>query len=98
MAKTSEYLDEAFRTLEELSADDVKRLEYEAREKALKDYNTQMSSALARGRRIGQELGEKLGEERTKKVFKLYLQGKTPEEIAASCDVTVEKVRQILEE
>lgn len=53
MAKTSEYLDEAYQALLHLSEDDKKRLEYEAREKALKDYNTQMRSAEKRGIEIG---------------------------------------------
>jgi len=93
MAKTSEYLEEAYRTLEQLSADDIKRMEYEAREKALRDYNSQMSSALARG----QKVGEQIGEERTKKIFKLHLKGKAPEEIAEICNLPVERVKQILE-
>lgn len=45
---------EKYRTLKELSADEQKRIEYEAREKALKDYNTQMSSTLARGIKRGE--------------------------------------------
>lgn len=53
MAKTNEYLDEAYQELMQLSADDIKRLEYEAREKALRDYNSQMSSA----RKMGIEQG-----------------------------------------
>lgn len=105
MAKEDEYLDEAYDTLKKLSADELKRLEYETREKALKDYNSQMSSALRRGqkrgeeigREIGKEIGERTGEERTKRVFKLYMQGKTPEEIAGECRLTVEKVKEILE-
>ena len=40
MAKESIYLEEAYDMLQKMSADDIKRLEYEAREKALKDYNT----------------------------------------------------------
>lgn len=64
MAKTDEYLDEACRTLFEISADEEKRLEYEAREKALKDYNSQMSSAEKRGLERGFERGEKIGLER----------------------------------
>lgn len=63
MAKENEYLDEAYNTLLELSADEQKRLEYETREKALKDYNTQMNSALKRGIKRGEELGQKRGEE-----------------------------------
>lgn len=49
MAKTNEYLDEAYQELMHLSADDKKRLEYEAREKALRDYNSQMASATEAG-------------------------------------------------
>lgn len=63
MAKTDEYLNEAYQTLLTLSADDKKRLEYETREKALKDYNTQMDSALQRGLKRGEEIGQKRGEE-----------------------------------
>lgn len=55
MAKMNEYLGEAYHTLEEISADEQKRLEYEAREKALKDYNTQMLSAKNRGIKQGKE-------------------------------------------
>ena len=48
MAKESIYLEEAYDTLQKLSADDIKRLEYEAREKALKDYNTFVVDAAKR--------------------------------------------------
>ena len=105
IAKTNEYLDEAYNTLLNLSADEKKRLEYEAREKALKDYNTQISSAEKRGLKAGEEIGRKAGEEigrkageeigirkgkelgveEARQVFKLYMQGKSPEEIAVLC-------------
>lgn len=88
MAKTNEYLDEAYNTLLKLSADETKRLEYEAREKALKDYNTQIRSAEKRGLQQG--------EQRTRQIFKLHLDGKTPEEIAAICNISTEKVLEIL--
>lgn len=93
MAKVNEYIEEAYDTLLKLSADDLKRMEYEAREKALRDYNSQMKSASRRG----EKLGEKRGEERTKRIFKLYSQGKSIKEIAELCGVSVEKVTQILE-
>ena len=63
MAKANEYLNEAYNTLKTMSADEKKRLEYEARDKALRDYNSQISSAERRG--------EERGEERTRQVFKL---------------------------
>lgn len=93
MAKTNEYFDEAYNELVELSADEQKRLEYEARDKALRDYNSQMESAENRGIRIGEERGE----ERAKQVFKLYQIGKSEEEIAEACGLAVERVREILE-
>ncbi len=55
MAKGDEYLGEAYQTLLKLSADEEKRLEYEAREKALRDYNSQMQSAERRGQKRGEK-------------------------------------------
>ena len=89
MAKESIFLEEAYETLQRLSADDIKRLEYEAREKALRDHNSFVGSARRQGERNGIELA--------KKVFKLQAQGKTEEEIASECRMDVEKVREILE-
>ena len=85
------------KTLIKLSADDKKRLEYEAREKALRDYNSQMENAEKRGIKIGEERGIKFGVEKTKKVFQFYMQGKTKEEIAEECNITVQEVTEILE-
>lgn len=89
MAKTSEYLGEAYDALQKLSADDIKRLEYETREKALKDYNTQMGSAEKRGIKKGIRL--------TKQVLSLHALGKSEQEIADECGSTVGEVREILE-
>ena len=117
MAKKNEYLDEAYNELLQLSADEQKRLEYEAREKALKDYNTQMDYALEQGFQQGMERGMKQGikqgieqginqgiergieqgRQQTKKIFKLYMQGKVPEEIAEICEISVEEVKAVLE-
>ena len=121
MAKKNEYLDEAYNELLQLSADEQKRLEYEAREKALKDYNTQMDYALEQGFQQGMERGMERGmkqgikqgieqginqgieqgieqgRQQTKKIFKLYMQGKVPEEIAEICEISVEEVKAVLE-
>lgn len=88
MAQSNEYLGEAYEALQRLSADEKKRVEYEARDKALKDYNTQMSIA----RREGEKKGIRLACE----VIRLHSQKKTEEEIANQCNVTVEKVKEIL--
>ena len=49
---------EAYEVLQKLSADERKRLEYEARQKAILDYNSQMSSAREEGIQIGEKRGE----------------------------------------
>lgn len=105
MAKTNEYLDEAYDTLVHLSADEKKRIAYEAREKALRDYNSQMGSAERRGERRGREEGRKEGREegreegrkQAKQIFLLDREGKSHEEIAEICGVSVDVVREMLE-
>ena len=59
MAEKKTCFEEAYDVLDKLSADEIKRLEYEAREKAIKDYNTQMWSAENRGLKKGREEGLK---------------------------------------
>ena len=49
------------------------------------------------GLREGRETGLREGEENTKRIFKLFITGKTPSEIAEICEISEEKVRQILE-
>ena len=61
MAKKDEYIEEAYNELKKLSLDEKKRLEYEARERALHDYTTQMTSAEHRGEKRGIEIGKKRG-------------------------------------
>lgn len=45
MAEKDEYIREACGELKKLSLDEQKRIEYEQREKAIRDYNSQMHSA-----------------------------------------------------
>jgi predicted transposase/invertase (TIGR01784 family) len=49
MAAKDEYINEAYQVLECLSMNREKRREYEAREKAIRDYNHQMYHAEKRG-------------------------------------------------
>ena len=58
MAEEDTYINEAYEVLQKLSADERKRLEYEARQKAILDYNSQMSSSREEGIRIGEARGE----------------------------------------
>lgn len=49
IAKTNGFLERAYERLMDMSEDEEKRLEYEAREKALRDYNYQMQNNLKAG-------------------------------------------------
>ena len=58
-----------------MSADEKARLEYEAREKAIRDYNSQINSALRRGQEKGLEEG------RRSVLMRMLENGLSPEEI-----------------
>lgn len=61
LAKSDEYVQKAYDKLVDLSADEEKRLEYEAREKAIRDYNHIVSSGWERGLERGLEQGLEQG-------------------------------------
>ena len=63
MAEKDEYIKEAYEDLKKLSLDEQKRLEYEVRQKAIRDHNSQMKSAERRGEKRGIEIGEKRGKQ-----------------------------------
>ena len=66
IATKNTYIKSAYKTLQVIRQDEKKRLAYEAREKALRDYNQGMLEAELRGREIdrkeGQEIGQKEGQ------------------------------------
>ena len=88
MAKKDEYIEEAYNELKKLSLDEQKRLEYEARERALHDYNTQMSCAEQRGKRTA------LKELIQKKLKK----GMSPEAIAEFLELDTDAVLKLASE
>ena len=112
MARVDEYLDEAYEALKRLSADDEKRLEYEARAKVLRDHINMLEGikeeGLEEGRKEGLEEGRKEGrkeglEEGRKEGIQmvvravgLHVQGMTDEEIARQCNISKEEVKGIL--
>lgn len=100
MAKTDKYLGEAYEALEKLSADERARLEYEAREKALRDYHSQMSSAMEQGMERGLKLGEKQGEQKKLKelILKKLKKGYSLEEIAKLLEEDLETIQKLAEE
>ena len=78
--------------LKHMSADEKKRLEYEAREKAIRDYHSQMQASREEGRKEGREEGKKEGVAST--ITNMLRKGKSPEEIA---DMTGEDLKEIQE-
>lgn len=67
LATKNIYIQSAYNTLQVISQDEEKRIEYEAREKALRDYNQVMLEAEQRGEERGWTAGEKAGIEKGKK-------------------------------
>lgn len=57
MAEQDQYIGEAYETLKKLSADETKRLEYEARQKALRDKHAIEDYGYNRGEKAGEEIG-----------------------------------------
>ena len=71
VAQKDPYIDSAYQQLQIISQDKQKRLEYEARQKAILDYNQYMYEAEQRGseqgEKVGREQGEKVGREQNEK-------------------------------
>lgn len=55
IAQKNQYIESAYERLQMISQDREKRLEYEAREKAILDYNQTMQEAEERGKERGRE-------------------------------------------
>nr|WP_242943699.1 Rpn family recombination-promoting nuclease/putative transposase [Lachnoclostridium phocaeense] len=104
MAGTSEYIEEAYRELERMSADERARLEYEARQKAIRDHDAIMSSAwetgMEKGLQEGMEKGLQEGREQGMKdiVFRMLEKGMDPEMIADLTGMNIEEIQKLEEE
>lgn len=66
-AEANPYIERAYGKLAQLSADEMKRLEYEAREKAIRDHNYLMKYNMEQGMKKGLEEGHKSGLEKGRK-------------------------------
>ncbi len=62
LAEQDKYIDKAYRRLEEMSADEQKRWEYEMRQKAIRDQRHMLASGRREGEKIGEERGRREGE------------------------------------
>lgn len=96
MAKKDEYIEEAYNELKRLSLDEQKRMEYELRQKAVRDYNTQIKSAEKRGEKRGIETGR---HEALKQVIGHMLDdGKSENEISGLIGCEPDEVIRLAEE
>ena len=101
MAKTDEYIEEAYDELKKLSMDEQKRMEYEARQKAIRDYNSQMKSVreygLKKGMEEGIEQGIKQGQRSVlqKLIRKKKEKGMSLAMIAELLEMTPEEVEEL---
>lgn len=76
LAKKDPYIESAYKHLRVISQDKKKRIEYEAREKAIRDYNEGMLEA--------QERGIAIGEERINKLYSYLIRDKRFEDLEHS--------------
>ena len=110
LAEQDKYIDKAYRRLEEMSADEQTRWEYEMRQKAIRDHRHMLASGrregLREGRREGLREGEKIGEQRGKsegkreKAMEMALKmlersRDTAEEIAELTGLTLEEIQTL---
>ena len=91
MEKKNSELEEAYDVLDKLSSDEKKRLEYETRQRAIRDYNIGMLTAERRGiedgRKIGREEGETFGVSRINQlILELSKHGRTDDIVKAAAD------------
>ena len=92
MAEKDEYIKEAYEDLKKLSLDGQKRLEYEVRQKAIRDHNSQMKSAERRGEKRGKQLALK------EVVARMAGRNMNSEEIADLLRIETEKIDGFIEE
>lgn len=96
ISNENSYIGKAYERLERLSADEQKRLEYEAREKAIRDYNHQMKMNWQDGHEAGVQEGIKKGIEQT--LLRLVREEVlTVSEAAKRLEITEDELQERLE-
>lgn len=90
MAEKDEYIKEAYEDLKKLSLDEQKRLEYEVRQKAIRDHNSQMKSAERRGEKRGRQTALK------EVVAKMTGRNMSQEEIADLLEMEIQEIDELM--
>ena len=86
LAEKDTYINQAYQQLQIISQDKQKRLEYEAREKAIRDHNQLMYEAEQRGIGIGREEGREKGMEQINKLITHLIQDKRYDDLERSAN------------
>ena len=89
LAGMDTYIEAAYNHLQVISQDDKKRMEYEARQKAIRDYNEGMLESHERGRKEGKE------EEAFNIAKKLLAMGLDLDTISKGTGLTVEQIQKL---
>ena len=100
LAKKNPYIDSAYQHLQEISQNDQKRAEYEARQKAIRDYNQGMLEAeergLERGLVRGRAEGERYGIEKGQaEIILRLLAVMSPEQVAETLHMPLDEVQRL---
>ena len=90
LAEKNPYIQSAYEQLQVISQDKQKRLEYEAREKAIRDYNQLMREATMKGYEQGIQYG--IQQKLMSLIEKRIKKNKTIEEIAEDLDESIETI------
>lgn len=93
LANKNPYIGSAYQHLQVISQDKQKRLGYEAREKAVRDYNQGMLEAEQRGRKEGLQQGQEAEKKATAK--RLISLGLPTDIIAKGSGLSFEKIQSI---
>lgn len=84
LEQRNQYIESAYERLQAVSRDREKRLEYEAREKAILDYNQMILEAEERGEARGEARGIEQGEARINKLNTFLIKDKRFDDLARS--------------
>lgn len=95
-AKSDDYVQKAYDKLVNISADEQKRLEYEEREKALRDRSIIIISGREQGMEQGRTMGRMEGLKLARDILRLHKSGVAPDKIADECGISVEQVKDLL--
>lgn len=98
LAEQDKYIDKAYRRLEEMSADEQKRWEYEMRQKAIRDHRHMLASGRREGEKIGEQRGLEQGErKKAVEIARKMLGDKMPiEKMAEYSGLSLEEIQKLI--